>query len=135
MPRPPTPLAILEARGAFIKHPERRRARANEPKPSGELGNAPSYFTKDERKIWKELKEMCLPGVLANSDRWAVETACTLMAKQRKREIKTQEVQLLLSLLGKLGMTPADRAKVTAVPQPAEQVQDEWAEFLPQKTM
>jgi phage terminase small subunit len=132
MSKPHTPVAIMEAKGAFIKHPERRRP--HEPRPTGELGNAPSYFTKEEKKVWKELKEMSLPGVLANSDRWAVETACMLMAKQRNREIKTQEVQMLLSVLGKLGMTPADRAKVTAVPPIEQGKEDAWGKFgLPER--
>ena len=82
MARPRTPTSILEGRGVFVNHPERRAQRANEPVPSAELGNAPKHFGKDEKRIWKELVQIALPGVLSNSDRWIAETLCILMARQ-----------------------------------------------------
>jgi phage terminase small subunit len=130
VPQPRKPTAILEASGAFIKHPERRAARKNEPKPTGKLGAPPSFLSAEEKKIWKELEGIITPGVLGNSDRWAIEIACNLMAKRRDGSIKTQELSMLLSLLGRLGMTPADRSKVAGVPEQPGKKEDPWSSYL-----
>jgi len=128
MPRPRTPTAILEARGAFIAHPERKTERANEPTPIGDLGRSPKYFTKEEKAIWKELSQIIPPRVAANCDRVLVEIACQLMAKLRARTILVGEQAQLLGCLSKLGMTPADRSRVHAAPQGKEE-NDPWAQF------
>jgi len=120
---------MLELNGSLRHNPDRARARANEPKPKGELGNPPAYFTASEKRLWRELAKMAHPGVLTCMDRWTVESICILMAKLRARAIKTQELGLLISLLARCGFTPADRSRVN-VP-PAEGGGNEWDEFTP----
>ena len=128
MARPRTPTSILEGRGAFVNHPERRDQRANEPVPSAELGNAPKHFGKEEKRIWKELVQIALPGVLCNSDRWIAETLCILMARQRAYTITNTERGQLITILSRLGMMPADRSRVAARPQKAAETetQNPW---------
>lgn len=132
MSRPRKPTAMLELNGAFKEHPARKAARANEPKPTEPLGSAPSYMTKEQKKLWKELAGMVVPGVLTKSDRISVELAVHLTEKLRNLSIKPQEVSILTTLLGKLGMTPSDRSKVSVVPQPKAAVDTEegWDAFV-----
>src|SRR2546428_6127843 len=84
--------SVLEARGAFLKHPERRAARMNEPNPTGELGPPPTHMSAAHRKIWRELASTTPPGVLTNCDRWAFEILVCLMAKFRKGQAKVGEL-------------------------------------------
>lgn len=115
MGRPPTPTHILELNGAFKNHPERKTARANEPKPTEKIGRPPSHLTLDQKLAWKELEAMVVPGLLTKTDRLVLEMIARLLVKLRDGTIKTQEVSILTTLIGKLGMSPADRAKVSVV--------------------
>jgi hypothetical protein len=119
MGRPFVPTSVLDARGGFDDHPGRQRARENEAKPAGPLGKPPRHFSRDEKKIWAELEQLAPPGVLGDSDRWAVEIACSLMAKQRKSTITSSERSQLIQILSRMAMTPADRARVGVGKQPA----------------
>lgn len=116
MGRPRKPTAELELTGAFKKNPQ--RSRPNEPKPSGPLGNPPARLSAGEKKAWFELAEIIPPNVLANSDRWAVEIACRIMARiwedgiGGKHGVSVGELAQLNQLVGRMGMTPADRSKV-----------------------
>ena len=40
------------------------RKRSAEPTTDQPIGNPPTYLSKDEKKIWKELTKQSLPGVL-----------------------------------------------------------------------
>lgn len=134
MARPRTPTAVLERRGSFISHKDRKEARAFEPVPSGELGSAPRHFSKDEKKVWKELEKIAPPGVLADCDRWTVEIAVKLMSKFRLGTITSSGVAQLITFLSKMGMTPSDRSKVMARPSAA--LKDEWDDLdSPSQTM
>lgn len=128
MARPRKPTAILELNGSMKAHPERKRARANEPEPTGELGNAPSYMTAEEKKVWRELKRDVPSGVLTSAERIAVELVCRLTSRLRDGSIKPQECSVLRSTLGSLGLTAADRSKVSV--KPKEKTKDEWSDFL-----
>ena len=83
MPRPRKPTAALELSGAFAKNPQRKGARANEPKPEGEIGAPPGYFDKDTAAIWHEYVAEAAPGVLTVSDRKVLELTCRLTRKMR----------------------------------------------------
>jgi len=52
MGRIPVPTEILDTRGSFLKHPERRRL--NEPQEIRPLGNAPRCLTAEKKKLWGE---------------------------------------------------------------------------------
>jgi hypothetical protein len=112
MPRPRTPTKILDARGSFKKHPERRRD--GEPEVTSPLGSFPKKkITADG--CWKELADIAPLGVLTGADRLSVEIAANLMVEYRKApdEMQTSRLTLLNRLLGQFGMTPSDRARLS----------------------
>jgi phage terminase small subunit len=111
MGRIPVPTAILDARGSFLKHPERRRP--NEPQEARPLGNAPMCLTPEQKKLWREIARNLPPGVGKISDRYAFEILVRLLAKERADSINNNERGQLIKLLGSFGMTPADRSKVS----------------------
>lgn len=102
---------MLDARGAFKKNPQRRRQDAE---PSGQLGAAPSHLECEALQAWEEIKRSAPRDVLTESDRLALEVAAQLLAQFRKDPVEFPAAKLvrLEALLGKFGMTPADRAKV-----------------------
>ena len=113
MARPRTATKILEMRGAFKKHPERKRPR--EPKPSAALNKrTPSHLKADQQKSWRLLMKLVPPGVLMNSDLLIVEIAACLTAEYRRDPdaMPTARITRLETVIGKLGLTPPDRAKL-----------------------
>jgi hypothetical protein len=128
MPQARVPTSILEARGSFIAHPERKEDRAHEPVPSGELGLPPATLTPFQKTIWAELAGIIPAGVAGNCDRWIIEIAVKLMAKVRLGKAKGIDYSQLLTCLARLGMTPADRSRVKATATPQE---DSWDDLGP----
>ncbi len=116
MPKPRVPTASLEARGSFMRHPERKRARANEPVPSRPLSAPPLYLAPAEMLIWQELSAK-LPANVAFDDETAFEVLVCLVSAFRKRQALFQphvvgELASMNKLFTQFGMTPADRSKV-----------------------
>lgn len=111
MGRPKTPTKLLDARGAFRKHPERRRD--GEPEVKDPLGSPPS-LEPDELEAWREIIERAPVGVLTAADWHSVEMASCLMAEYRRDRtgFAAGKMGRLQSLLGRFGMTPADRASL-----------------------
>ena len=123
MSRPRTPSNVLDLRGAFDKNPQRRR---EDPKVEAGLGDAPDYFTDDERKVWAEIEQSAPEGVLSRADRIAVEMLTDLIVRFRARQpLKAAERNHMLNLLSRLGMTAADRSRV-AKPDDGEDQLDIW---------
>jgi len=114
MPKPRTPSAVLEARGAFDKDPARRRedfeAGAFDPTP-------PKYFYVKQKAVWAEIVGVLPATVLQATDRMAVELAARLIAQFRAQpdaEVTSAQVAQIRTALAVLGMTPADRSRVSA---------------------
>lgn len=109
---------MLDARGAYIAHPERKRV--SEPNTTGaaSLGSPPKWLTKEEKKVWKDIAKTLLPGVAFASDRDSFELMVVLTTQQRdpvrKLEMMAAERNLLVTLWSRFGKTPADRAKIQA---------------------
>ena len=122
-----TPTAILEARGSFINHKNRKEARAGEPAVTKRLGSPPKTFTDEKKKLWHELAKIVPAGVATYADRWAVEIVVCAMAKFRAGNISGAQTAQLTSLLSRFGLTPADRSRVVATLAPKEE--SEWAEL------
>src|ERR1700686_3609424 len=122
-----TPTAILEARGSFIGHKNRKDARAGEPVVTKRLGSPPKTFTDEQKKLWHEFAKIVPPGVATYADRWAVEIVVCAMAKFRAGSISGTETGHLTSLLSRFGLTPADRSRVVATL--ASKEESEWAEL------
>jgi phage terminase small subunit len=114
MPKPRTPSAVLEARGAFAKDPARRR----EDFQAGEFEReAPAYFNEGQRQVWDEIVDLLPAEVLQSTDRMAVELTSRLIARFRDLEddkVTMAQVAQIRTALASLGMTPADRSRVSA---------------------
>src|ERR1700686_905826 len=122
-----TPTAILESRGSFINHKNRKEARAGEPVVTKKLGSPPKSCTDEQKKIWREFSKIVPAGVATYADRWAVEIVVSIMAKFRAGTISGAETAQLTSLLSRFGLTPADRSRVVATLAPREE--PGWAEL------
>lgn len=134
MARPRTPTETLVAKGSFLRHPERKRARSSEPIPRP-FGEAPKHLGKDEKKVWNELSQKLQPGVAGDSDETAFEVlVCLVVNFRRRRKSRLPEVVGELAQMNKLfvqfGMTPADRSRVSASPG-EEKKNDPWSKLLP----
>lgn len=107
-----TPTKILEMRGSYKAHPERRPK--NEPKGDKWSNKKPPKMTAAEKKIWDELVDMSPPGVLERGDRWSVEMLVRLFTRYREARgiISVGEGTQLIRLLTEFGMSPVSRSKV-----------------------
>ncbi|HEN8733336.1 TPA: hypothetical protein U8207_001723 [Pseudomonas putida] len=111
MARPRKPTNVLELTGAFKKDPQRRREDAE---PVGELTAPPAHINGAVLHAWKEIAKYAPRDVLTNSDRLTLELAANLLAQFRTNPLDFPAAKLvrLEAMLGKFGMTPADRSKV-----------------------
>jgi len=114
MPAHRVPTSSLESKGSFLKHPERKRARADEPKPTGELGEPPNDLDGEEKKAWYYLASLLAPGVVSNMDRASMEEMACLRVICKGKRATAAERQLYRGYLAAFGMTPADRSRVRA---------------------
>lgn len=122
MGRPRTPTAVLDAKGAFIKDPQRKRP--NEPNTDRPLGKAPEHLDAKEQALWNEIRKRLLPGVAKRSDRDAFESLVLLKSRERLGLILPAERGQLISLYGRFAMTPSDRSKVFVDTKPKSSLSD-----------
>jgi phage terminase small subunit len=113
MSRPRTPTAILDARGSFKKDPQRKRD--GEPVVKNPLGDPPECLDEMESKIWREVAGMAPLGVLTEADRFLVEDLAMLTHELRveRGEFQVGKRALRNKMMGQIGMTPSDRAKLS----------------------
>ena len=116
MSRPRTPTALLELRGAFKNHPSRLRDRKNEPLVATTLPGPPSRLTPPVASVWRDMQAQAF--WLTSADRWLVEIAATLMAGWQADQIKSADTSMLIGLLGKIGFSPKDRARLNVATRP-----------------
>lgn len=149
--RPRKPTALLELNGAFKHNPD--RARPNEPKELRPLGDPPARLPIEVLPFWREIVDMVIGGVLTYRDRWCVELAARLMWKSthaipaeailelaRAGELGTDVIKAMVAretissseqatlnrLLASMGMTPADRSKLSV---PQEKPKNQFADL------
>lgn len=114
MARPRTPTNVLEMRGAFRHDPQRAAARENEPEPEGDIGDPPEHLSEIERGCWLELVALCHEGVLCSADRPFMEYGARVWAQLRSDESIDPKLGIWFeTVCARLGMTPADRSKVS----------------------
>lgn len=118
---------IIHLEGNDKNHPE--RVNHNEPKPVEKIGNAPRHLTDEQKAIWNEIISQVPPGVITKMDRMTLEMVSVLMLKFRKAaepltvdmlageqalpKMQGNELSMLMKGLQTLGMTPADRSRVS----------------------
>lgn len=127
MTRHATATALLDARGAFKKDPQRKRV--NEPKPEGEFPKQPpAHLTAEQRETWHELVRAInkMPGVLQSCDDIIVEMAACLFAEFRRDPdaMPAARIGRLEAQIGRLGLSPADRAKLSIQKSKANEFDD-----------
>lgn len=108
--RPRKPTAVLEMRGSYEKHPERRAQRAHEPASGDPLGPAPAYLDEAEQARYEQIRGWC-PWLLAEHQPLVERTAKLWMRLRNGLEKAHDEAQFTANL-SKLGMTPTDRSRV-----------------------
>ena len=95
--------------------------------------SAPTHLAAVENGIWAELVRCSEPGVLQRSDRFFLELCCRMIARMRMADSKPSDYNSLANILAKLGMNPADRAKLDLPPpdSPAKQTEQDkvWEEL------
>ncbi|MGF7180397.1 hypothetical protein [Tunturiibacter psychrotolerans] len=112
--------AAHELSGAAAKNPQRFTNRKGEPKPLAPIGPGPKHLTPIERAIWKEITAVAPPGTLGSSDRIILEIVCKLTCAFRTGLLtRASEIAQLMNGLGRLGLSPADRAKLNVEPAPS----------------
>ena len=115
MPAHRKPTARLKRSGAFRKNPKREAARKAEPRPNGPSGAPPASLTDPQVACWNEIIAYSHEGVLTKADRHIVELAARLLAIVRAgKKLTAFHVQQLRGIYASLGMTPADRSRVSA---------------------
>lgn len=119
MARPRKPTKILELSGSFKGRPGRKAQRQAEPVPVAGAGNPPRYMTTDQKKVWREIVKKTPEGVITAMDRCTLEIVVTLLHRFREatsgksERLQGAELSALMRGLSSLGMTPADRSKVS----------------------
>lgn len=124
MPNHRKPVELHVLNGSYKENPSRRPKGAF--KTPEVLRDAPKYFDADETAAWEELRVMAAIYVTF-VDSWIAELACQLMARLRRREASASDIGKLLNCVGVMGMTPADRSRVTVHDKPPEGTFREFA--------
>jgi hypothetical protein len=131
MPARKKSLTLLKLSGGLKAHPSRYAGRTDLASCPDGIGLPPSHLSIARKHIWQELIAQLPDGHLQSADRWLLEIVTGLMAKQRNRRtlITKGELNLLLTALSRLGLTPVDRNKVIIPPKPTASVYDAFAEL------
>jgi hypothetical protein len=124
MGRPRTPASVLQLRGGFLKHPERRRE--DPPGAAPFEREPPAHLPQGVVPAWRHVAERLPMIAISSSDEIAVEQAARVLAAlwQLERDLgplacRTPEFKRLdaslLQWLGHLGMSPRARAGLVPV--------------------
>lgn len=111
MARPRTPSNILELRGAFKNHPERRRKDLEGVGPFDP--HPPASLPQELVGCWQEVVKQINPAVLTASDVTSVEVMARLLLMIRMRG-EMEAVRELRQWFGQYGLTAVGRAKLAA---------------------
>lgn len=119
--RPRTPAKVLQLRGSFKRHPERKRTPAAGAGPFEQ--EPPTHLPAECAPAWHYVVQRLPVVALTSSDEVAVEMAARCLHgiwQLGPMGFLTKEFKglndSLRQWLGKLGMTPADREKLAPAP-------------------
>jgi hypothetical protein len=115
--RQKTATELLRERGAFKRHPERKRV---EPKPVSTFPKKPpDYLTPLEAEVWTDIVKRCPLGVLTDADVYAVEMAAALLVQFRadRAGFGSARLNALRGALAALALSPSDRARIGIKPK------------------
>lgn len=114
---PPTPTAILKARGSW-----RAEARKDEPRPALAAPTCPEWMPDDGKAEWKRVVgELSGLGLLTRLDRAALAVYCQawsdfVLASTQSDSFTVRDVaaKRMIAAAAQFGMSPAARARVQA---------------------
>lgn len=134
MPTPRKSLSQLAASGTLGRNKGRYESRiAALPNFIRPVGKAPPHLPPVERAVWAEIVRGAPDGLLQRSDRLIVEVLSRLVVRMRTSNPKSSELNAVVNVLGKMGLTPADRSKLNLESPPDPSVKSEqdarWAEL------
>ena len=137
--RPPIPTHLKVVRG----NPGKRKLNTAEPKPEGNLIDAPAHFDDELREIWKYAIENAPRGLLKRIDSSVLETWCTSHLLHRKAvaevrrfgmimkapntqlpiqspylPIVNKQAFIMMRAIDHLGFSPASRTRIMMGDQP-----------------
>lgn len=117
MSRPRTATNVLRLRGAYKNHPE--RARKKEPTANPLADGPPDHLSDVEKKMWHEIVRIAPHGVLMASDALLIESLSVLWVvyREEKADIQPGLLARLDIQMGRLGLSPSDRAKLQVEPK------------------
>jgi phage terminase small subunit len=116
--RPRQPTNVLLLKGSFKNSIKKPAKRANEPINTELLSKEPpEWLNEKEQECWREIVSICHPAVLGVADKVTVELVACLTAEFREapRKMPVARIIRLQMGLSSLGMTPADRSRVSAL--------------------
>lgn len=112
MGRPRTPAKILELRGSWKKHPERRR---EDLEGNGSFDpHPPAHLPQELVGCWREIVAQIPPQILSGSDVTSIETMCRLLLQIRM----TSDIGAIREYrmwCDRYGMTAVGRTKIPPV--------------------
>lgn len=117
MPQPRKPLKLLQLSGGLKNHPGRYKDRLNEPQDPRPTRGPSSWLSKDEKAAYREILKNDEYGIFRLCDCIAIDMTAKLLADARANKLNATGHKQLLSMLGKLGMTPKARMKLN-IPVP-----------------
>lgn len=99
-------------------NPGKRSLPTNEPIGIGELPGPPAHWKPDQKKVWHEIVSRLPLGVATGSDAGLVELTASLLIQARAAnfEIPSSLAAQLRYCYAALGLTPADRSKLSVPP-------------------
>jgi len=117
MPTPKKTLAQLQLSGTYQQNKKRYEHLTNQVVTIQlPVGRPPAHLAAAEKAVWAELVRVAHPGFLTRSDRLILEIAAKLIVRMRTSDAKTSELNALMTVLAKMGMTPAARLKMNLQP-------------------
>jgi hypothetical protein len=134
MPRPRKSVAELKCLGTYRKDRHKHREPDEDAAliPSQPIGKPPEYFAPELVAIWDELKGAIPKHSTVKSDRFLLEQACGLLARQRDSFqkgdpllCKAADLAILNKALVTLGVSLEDRKRI-APPPPKKRNTDDW---------
>lgn len=128
MPRPRTPSKVLELRGAYVTHPERRREDAPGSGPANL--EPPSHLPTDVAPAWRYVVARLPRVCISASDEILIESAARLLADVwSTRRADPRLYSELRSTLAALGMSPQARTRLPAALPPAKPTANPFERF------
>ncbi|MBY8335193.1 hypothetical protein [Qipengyuania pacifica] len=118
MPNPRTPAAKARVTGAAAKNPQRHRDRKD---PKGTpLGKPSAFLDEHGKSAWEGFKRE-LPWLM-ESDRAIIEVCAKVRGGLLSGEdVGVSKLNMLQTMLSKLGATPADRTRIAIADEDEEE--------------